>query len=294
MELRVLRYFLMVAREENITRAAELLHITQPTLSRQLSQLEDELGVKLFVRGARRIALTSEGLLLRRRAEEMVALADKTERELSEQEAMVDGKISIGCGEIASVKRLAEICAAFHERYPLVSFDLFTATADLVKEQMDRGLVDIGLLLEPVDVDKYEYLRMNLKEEWGVLMRPDDPLAAQESVTAEALEQCPLILPRRTSVQNELANWFGDAFEKLHVLFTSNLSTNGAMMVERGLGYSLVIRGALPFLDESKIAFRPLSPPLTATSVLAWKRQQPFALAAMKFIDFLRCFESMD
>ena len=152
MEVRVLRYFLTVVREESITRAAEILHITQPTLSRQLAQLEEETGVKLFSRGARGIMLTNEGLLLRRRAEEIVDLIDKTERELLEQDELVDGTVTIGAGELASVQLLAELIKSAGARYPLMRFELFTASADLTKERMDRGLTDIGLLLEPVDI----------------------------------------------------------------------------------------------------------------------------------------------
>lgn len=293
MELRVLRYFLAVVREENITRAAEMLHITQPTLSRQLSMLEEELGVKLMERGARKIVLTSEGALLRRRAEELVALADKTEQEFASQSETLEGRISIGSGEIAAVSALARCCEAFHEQYPRVTFDLLTANADVVKEQMDKGLMDVGLLLEPIDMDKYDYVRMAEREEWGVLMRPDDPLASRDSLTAADLSALPLILPRRLSVQSELANWFGRDYSRLNVRFTSNLSTNSSVMVRQGLGYSMVIRGSLPFCDESKIVFRPLSPALFATSVLAWRRQQPFSPAATKFIEFAKCFLSM-
>lgn len=293
MELRVLRYFLAVVREENITRAAEMLHITQPTLSRQLSMLEEELGVKLMERGARKIVLTSEGALLRRRAEELVALADKTEQEFASQSETLEGRISIGSGEIAAVSALARCCEAFHEQYPRVTFDLLTANADVVKEQMDKGLLDVGLLLEPIDMDKYDYVRMAEREEWGVLMRPDDPLASRDSLTAADLSALPLILPRRLSVQSELANWFGRDYSRLNVRFTSNLSTNSSVMVRQGLGYSMVIRGSLPFCDESKIVFRPLSPALFATSVLAWRRQQPFSPAATKFIEFAKCFLGM-
>lgn len=293
MELRVLRYFLTVVREENITRAAEMLHITQPTLSRQLAMLEEELGVKLMERGARKIVLTSEGALLRRRAEELVALADKTEQEFASQSETLEGRISIGSGEIAAVSALARCCEAFHEQYPRVTFDLLTANADVVKEQMDKGLLDVGLLLEPIDMDKYDYVRMAEREEWGVLMRPDDPLASRDSLTAADLSALPLILPRRLRVQSELANWFGRDDRRLNVRFTSNLSTNSSVMVRQGLGYSMVIRGSLPFCDESKIVFRPLSPALFATSVLAWRRQQPFSLAATKFIEFSKCFLSM-
>ncbi len=293
MEIRVLRYFLTVVREQSITKASEVLHITQPTLSRQLAQMEEEVGVKLFDRGTRKITLTNEGLLLRRRAEEILQLVDKTEKELLEQDEQVEGKITIGCGEMASVQLLPELFECFHEKYPRVNFDLYTATADHVKDQMDRGLVDIGLLLEPIDIEKYEFIRLDMKEKWVVLMRPDDPLAKKESVTAEELSEYPLVLPRRLRVQSELASWFGDYYENLDVLFTSNLSTNAAIMVANGLAHSVVIEGAVPFWDQSKITYRPLYPELTATSVLAWKRGQPFSLAVTKFIEHIKCFLGM-
>ena len=293
MEIRVLRYFLTVVREQSITKASEVLHITQPTLSRQLAQMEEEVGVKLFDRGTRKITLTNEGLLLRRRAEEILQLVDKTERELVIQEEQVEGKITIGCGEIASVQLLPDLFQSFHEKYPRVTFDIYTATANHAKDQMDRGLVDIGLLLEPIDIEKYDFIRLDMKERWVVLMRPDSPLAKKDAVTAGELSELPLILPRRLRVQSELASWFGDYYENLNVLFTSNLSTNGAIMVSQGLAYSVVVEGSVPFWDQSKITYRPLSPELTATSVLAWKRGQPFSLAATKFIEHIKCLLGM-
>lgn len=290
MEIRVLRYFLAVAREEGINRAAEVLHITQPTLSRQLSQLEDEVGVKLFHRGSKKITLTNEGILLRRRAEEILSLVDRTERELMEQDELVEGRIVIGGGELAAMQVLPEIIESFREKYPLVTFDIFTGNADLVKEQMEKGLIDIGVLLEPIDIEKFEFIRLQGKERWVVLMRPDDALAGKEFVCAKDLENKPLILPRRTNVKNELSNWFGDSFQEQQVLFTSNLTTNSALMVQRGLAYSIVIEGSIPFWNKEKIAYRPLCPELTANSVLAWKKQQPFSLAATKFIEHMKCF----
>lgn len=289
MEIRVLRYFLTVVREEGINRAAEALHITQPTLSRQLSQLEEEVGVKLFHRGAKKITLTNEGILLRRRAEEILSLVDRTEKELTWQDELMEGKIIIGGGELAATQVLPEIIEGFHEKYPLVTFDIFTGNADLVKEQMEKGLIDIGVLLEPIDIEKFEFIRLKGKERWVVLMRPDDPLARKETVCAKDLENLPLILPRRANVQNELSNWFGDSLQESQIFFTSNLTTNGALMVQRGLAYSLVIEGSIPFWDKEKIAYRPLYPELTANSVLAWKRQQPFSLAATKFIEYIKC-----
>lgn len=285
MEIRVLRYFLTVVREGGINRAAEILHITQPTLSRQLAQLEEEVGVKLFHRGSRKITLTNEGILLRRRAEEILSLVDKTEKELIEQEDFVDGKIVIGCGELAAVQMLPDLFETFSKKYPLVTYDIYTANADLVKEQMEKGLVDIGILLEPIDIGKFDFIRLNKKERWVVLMTPDDPLAEKEAVVASDFEDRPIILPRRINVQNELANWFGNSFKHLRILFTSNLSTNSAIMVRKGLGYSFVIEGAVPFWDKNEIIYRPLSPELSANSVIAWEKQQPFSLAVTKFIE---------
>lgn len=290
MEIRVLRYFLTVVREGGINRAAEVLHITQPTLSRQLAQLEEETGVKLFHRGARRITLTNEGMLLCRRAGEILALVDRTEKELTEQETPVEGRIVIGCGELAAMQLLPEAIETFHKKYPLVSYDIFTANADLVKEQMEKGLIDIGVMLEPIDMEKFDFIRLTGKERWVILMRPDDPLAQKEAVSAEDLKNLPLILPRRTNVQNELSNWLGDSFQSTEALFTSNLTTNSALMVQRGLAYSIAIEGSVPFWDREKITYRPLYPELRANSVLAWKKQQPMTLAADKFTEHLKCF----
>lgn len=288
MEIRVLRYFLTVVREGSITKAAEVLHITQPTLSRQITQLEEDMGVRLLDRGTRRITLTNEGVLLRRRAEEIIELVDKTEKELIIQEEMIEGNITIGCGELASVKLLPDLFRTFSQKYPLITYDLFTANADQVKERMETGMIDIGLLLEPIDIDKYEFIRLNIKERWVVLMPPDDPLAEKEFITAKDLADLPIIIARRQNVRNELANWFGEYYKNLHTLFKSNLTTNGAIMVQNGLGYSLVVEGSTPFWDKEKICSRPLYPELTATSVLAWKRQQPFGRATMKFIEHMR------
>lgn len=266
------------------------MNITQPTLSRQLAQMEEEVGVKLFDRGTRKIKLTNEGILLCRRAEEILQLVDKTEKELIQQEEQVEGKISVGCGEIVSMQILAELFKSFHQIYSNVNFDIFTATSDLVKEQMDKGLLDLGLLLEPVDMEKYDFVCLDMKERWVVLMPPDDSLAEKEAVKAGDLAKLPLILPRRMQVQSELASWFGDYYKNLDVLFTCNLSTNSAVMVSQGLAYSLVIEGSVPFWDPSKITYRPLYPELMATSVLAWKRGQPFSLAVSKFIEYSKCF----
>ena len=288
MEIRVLRYFLAVVREESITKAAELLHITQPTLSRQIAQMEDEMGVKLFDRGTRKILLTNEGMLLRRRAEEILELIDKTERELVEQQEMVEGTVSLGCGDLAAVQAMPDLIRGFHERYPAVRFDLYTATADHVKERTDRGVTDIGLLLEPINKEKYDYINLNCQEQWVVVMPPNSPLAELDAVSPKDLRGLPLILPHRLNVQSELARWFGDEFEKLNILFTSNLPSNSSIMVHHGLAYSIIVKGSISFWNPEKITYRPLSPELSAPSVLAWRRKQPFGLAAEKFIDYVK------
>ncbi|MFR2776389.1 MAG: LysR family transcriptional regulator [Anaerostipes sp.] len=288
MEIRVLRYFLTVAREENITKAAEVLHITQPTLSRQLAQLENTLGVQLFIRGTRKIVLTNEGMLMRRRAEEILELVDKTERELIEQDEELEGVVVIGCGDLKAVQILPEIIRNFREIYPKVTFDLYTATADHVKDRMDRGLIDIGLLLEPINMDKYDFIRLNQKERWVVSMHPDAPLAKKDYVTAEDLAGVPLMMPHRLNVQSELASWFGDSYEKLNVIFKINLPANGSVMVYHRLAYALTVTGSIEFWDNDKLVYRPLFPELTATSALAWKRHQPFGRAVEKFIEYLK------
>ena len=234
MEIRVLKYFLTVVREESISRAAEVLHITQPTLSRQLAQLEEETGVRLFRRGSRKITLTSEGLLLRRRAEEIVELVERTAAELPRQTRELEGTVTVGSGEVASVEILTRLCGSFREMHPKVVFDLYTASADAVKERMERGLIDVGLLLEPVDLEKFEFIRLGVRERFVLLMRPDDPLAAKAGVTREDLADLPLILPRRLNVQSELASWFGEIFGSLNIAFTGNLPSNKLPIVHQG------------------------------------------------------------
>ena len=223
MDLRVLRYFLMVAKEQSFTKAAKQLNITQPTLSRQLAALEEKLGVKLFNRGGHSITLTNEGLLLKRRALELVDLEDKIVSEFKGNRESVEGKITIGCGEFIAVETLAKICKKYKEKYPLVQFAIHTGTADNISEMMNKGLVDIGLFLEPVSTEGMDYIRMQGCDHWGVSMRVDDPLAKKEVITKKDLLKLPLILPERTNIQSELANWFGKDFSRLNIAFTSNL-----------------------------------------------------------------------
>ena len=294
MEIRVLRYFLAVAREENMTKASEILHLTQPTLSRQIAGLEEEMGVQLFIRGSRKLTLTEDGMLLRRRAEEIIELVEKTERELAEPDEETEGCVTIGCGDLQAVQVLADIIRSFQEKYPRVVFDLYTAAADSVKERMDRGLTDIGVMLEPVEMEKYRFIRLEGSEHWTVLLHPEDPLAEKAYVTPEDLASVPLILPCRMNVQNELAGWFGDYYKNLSVRFTSNLPANSAVMVKNRLGCALVISGAAGMWDKEQIICKPLSPELTASSALVWRRMAPFGRAAGKFIEYVKNYFKTD
>ena len=285
MEFRVLRYFLMVAREENITRAATLLHITQPTLSRQLMQLEEELGVRLFHRSKHSIVLTEEGMLLKRRAQEMVSLSDKTVRELSHNREILSGEIAIGCGETKSMEFLSERIRDFQREHPLVQFHIHSAIADDIKERIEKGLLDMGLLTEPVNVGKYEFIRMPQREKWGVLTRRDSALALKKEIRPEDLLHIPLLMVRRELVRNELASWFGDCYEELKIAATYNLIMNAASMVKSGIGTALCFDIGANFYDD--LCFIPLVPAMETGSVLVWKKNQMFGAAASSFIRFL-------
>ena len=292
-ETRLLYYFLIVAQEGNITKAANALHITQPTLSRQMALLEEELGTKLFQRGVRPLLLTDEGMLLRRRAEEILELLRKTEAEISLQEEQIEGTVCIGCGELAAVGLLTDMISEFRKRYPGVVFDMYTANADQIKRRMDNGLTDVGLLLEPVDMEKYEFIRMPVKERWAAVMPASAPLARRARVTAADLAATDLIMPSRQKVYDEVANWFGGLYDALNIAAVSNLSTNAALMVRAGLGYAIVVEGGLPFLNRSEICMVPLYPEINSTSALAWKRAQPFSTPARYFIEHIKCFSGM-
>lgn len=270
MELRVLRYFLMVAREENITHAAQLLHVTQPTLSRQIQELEEELGTKLFVRSNHRIVLTQEGLLLRRRAQEILDLVDRTQRDFADQKEELTGEVAIGGGEMRSMSVLAEILAGFRQQHPNVSYRFYSGNADHIKEHIEDGTLDIGVLPEPVDVARYEFLRIPVMEEWGVMTRADSPLGQLDVVRPEDLAGRPLMVSERELVQNELANWLGNGVDALSIPVRYNLLYNVAMLVKSGFGDALCIRLDC---DYPGLRFVALQPPLRLASVLVWKKQ---------------------
>jgi len=291
MELRVLRYFLTVAREENITKAAEQLYITQPTLSRQLSELEDELGVKLFQRTQHGIALTEDGMLLKRRAMEIVALSDKTQQELSRAEGVLAGEIAIGSGETKQIEDLTRMMAGFRKEHPDVTFDMHTATADEIKERLEGGLVDLGLLVEPVDISQYHFLRLPGKEKAGVLVRTDSTLAKKEVIHPEDLVGIPLIMVKRLDLRNEMASWFGKHYDQVQIASTYNLIYNAAIMVKNHVGVALCIELESHFDD---LCFRPLSPARESGNVLVWKKEQPLPASTKAFIEYFeQCLGGM-
>ena len=293
MELRLLRYFLTVAKEQSFTKAAEQLHITQPTLSRQMAAFEEDLGITLFIRSGKKISLTDEGILLKRRALEILNLEERTIEELKGKEEVVEGTITIGCGEFAAVETLAKICKTYKEKYPLVQIVLHTATADAVYEMMNKGLVDIALFMEPVDTEGLDYIRITDCDHWCVGMRPDDPLAEKEFIKKEDLIGKPLILPERMNVQSELANWFGKDFSKLQIAFTSNLGTNAGVMAANGLGYPISIEGAATkYWREDILVQRRISPEIKTSTVIAWRRNIPYSLAVRKMIEEINAFQA--
>lgn len=285
MELRVLKYFLVTAQEENITRAAEHLHITQPTLSRQLQQLEEELGTELFHRSSHCIKLTEEGMLLKRRAQEIVALADKTEQEFRHTEENIAGEITIGSGETKGMYELAEVLSAFQRQYPAVTYDFYTATADVIKEKLDKGLFDLGLVTEPVDISRYNFVRMQEKEEWGILIREDSALAEKDCVRPEDLLEVPVFLIKRAPVQNELSGWFGQYYDRIRIAGTYNLTNNIAVMVAKGMGAAVCFR---PGANYDGLRFVPLSPRLESRAAIIWKKSQPSSPALLKLTEFIR------
>lgn len=286
MELRVLRYYLTVAREENITRAAEILHITQPTLSRQMAELEEELNTRLFERTNRKIVLTESGMLLRRRAEELVSLADKVQQEFQSGSDELMGLISIGSGVTAAVSEsLPKLLQEYAQKYPQVRFELHTGTAAVIKDQLEKGLLDIGILMEPIEVEKYDFVRLPKKEVWGILMPEDDPLAQKSEITLGDLQNLPLIVSWRIR-EREAKAWFGGDTEHLNIFCTYDLIDNAATLVEHRLGYAFVIQGALRSIPG--LTFRPLFPEVSNTSVLVWKRYQPSNQAVQKFVELAR------
>ncbi|MGG7214659.1 LysR family transcriptional regulator [Clostridium nigeriense] len=286
MEFRSLYYFLTVAREENITRAAEKLHLTQPTLSRQLMLLEDSVGTQLIIRGKRKIHLTEAGMLLRSRAEEILNIVQKTEKDLLSDSNQIIGEIMIGMAEcMAAHKLLPEILSAFTKEFPSVTYDFYTGNADLIKARIENGVIDIGILLEPVDMEKFDFIRLPQKEKWGIIVNTDSILATKEYIQAIDLKGIPLINTKRAVVQNEIANWFKNTYDDLNFIATYNLISNAISLVANHIGNVITIEGSLFNHDNKDVKFIPFEPALESGVVFAWKKQRIFSPALSKFIE---------
>ncbi len=285
MEFRVLKYFLTVAREENMTKAAELLYITQPTLSRQIAELEEEIGTPLFVRSNRNVTLTDAGMLFRRRVEELIALEDKIKEEFGGEQKQLTGTVSIGMAEAFSANIVADAISDFRVKYPAVKFELFTAMADIVLERIDKGILDIGFLLEPVNVDKYDFIRLPHKERLGLYMRTDDPLAQKSEVLPEDMKDLPLIVPMRRELQQNSRNVLGAMYDNFNKIATFNVVNNASLLAERGTGYVLVIEGATQYHHNPNLCFRPIKGVPELHCLAVWKKFQPSNRAVSLFLE---------
>ena len=288
MEVKILRSFLAVAREQNISAAAKSLHLSQPSLSRQIMDLEEQVGSKLFERGNRKITLTEQGVLLRKRAEQIVELVQKTEEEMASPNDAVSGAIRIGAGETHAFRTLAESVRNLVCLYPDIHFHLFSGNAEDVMERLDKGLVDFGVLIEPYDVSKYDYLRLPRPDVWGVLMRKNSPLAALESIKAENLWDVPLICSRQALDGGQLSSWLKADYGRLNLVTSYNLLFNASLLVEAGVGYALCLDNIVNTTGESSLCFRPLSPALESQVNLVWKKHQVFSKPSGLFLDTLK------
>ena len=288
MEFRVLQYFLAIAREETISQAAESLHITQPTLSRQMKGLEEQLGKQLFIRGNRKINLTEEGILLRQRAEEIISLVEKTESEIMHSDTTISGDIYIGSGETEGMRILAKVIDTCHKEYPKIKFHLYSGNSQDVVEKIENGLIDFGVLIEPADISKYDFIKLPVKDKWGVLMRKDSPIASLKSITADTLKKLPLICSSQEIVKNEISGWLNDDYNKLNIVATYNLIYNASLLVEEGSGYALGLDKLINTSGNSKLCFIPLDPKLEVGLTLIWKKYHLFSKAASYFLNQLR------
>lgn len=294
MDIRVLKYFLAVAREESITRAAEQLHMSQPPLSRQIKELEDELGKQLLVRGSRKVTLTEEGMILRRRAEEIINLLERTESEIVTASEDVSGWICIGGGETEGMRLIARVLRGMYSDYPNLRLHLVSGNAEEITAQLERGMLDFGLLLGTVDLADYDFIKLPVMDHWGVLMRSDEPLAAKPYIRPEDLLKLPLLCSAQHMTENEISGWMGGAYDKLRVIGEYNMLHNAALMVEEGVGSALCLDSVTCTCEGGPLCFRPLEPRLEVGMVLVWRKHHTLSKPARKFLERLtgRCIPS--
>lgn len=285
MELRVLNYFLAIAREENFTKAAQQLHVTQPTLSRQIADLEQELGVKLFVRSNHNIILTEDRMILKRRAQEILSLADKTKRDFLQKDEALSGTISIGSGEFRSTEYLAKIIAEFRKKYPNVKYEIYSGNANNIRDYIERGLLDIGLMSEPIDMRKYDFVNMPIQEQWGLYAPSDSPLSKKENITPEDLKGMSIVTATGDFNQSRIGKWLGDYREQVEIAATANLPYNEAVLAKENIGVMLSINLNCTY---DNLKFIPLKPVLNVSTALGWKKEQIFSATTSAFIDFAK------
>ena len=287
MEIRVLRYFLEIAREENMTRVAERLHVSQPTLSKQMKELEDELGKKLFRRGSASIHLTDEGMLLRKRAEDILAMVDKTADEFKALDEVTGGNVYIGCAESYQIRYLAQIIKEFRERYPLLKYHILSGDTAQVAERLDRGLLDFAVIVEPPNLQKYNYIELPVADTWGVVMRKDCPLSEKYFVTVDDLIGYDLISSPQ-SLEADFPRWCGEKLGELNVVGTVNLFYNGTVFVRAGEGLLLTFDKLADTSNDSELCFRPLKPLLQSKMYIIWRRYQVFSPIAERLMDEIK------
>ena len=283
MDIRVLKYFLAVAREQSYSVAAERLFLSQPTLSRQIKDLEEELGKTLFIRSNKGVALTEEGMILRKRAEEIVELLDKTEQEVRHSNDVVSGKVYIGAGETYAIKLIADTAQKLQESYPDISCSLYSGDGTDVLERLDKGLIDFGIVFQEVDTSRYEHIDIPLKDRFGVLMRRDSPLADREKISLSDLKDLPLIVPRQPNHNMMFAEILGLEENDVNIAAEYNLVYNGSVMASEGMGYCLCF-DRLINTEGSNMCFKPLKPELEVGCSFVWKRYSVFTKAAEMFL----------
>lgn len=287
MEIRVLKYFLTVTREQSINRAAESLHLSQPSLSTQIRNMEEELGKQLLIRGTkgtRKITLTEEGMILKKRAEEILNLIEKTENEISLSDNIIAGDVYIGAGETDAVRLLAKIAKEIQSNYPDIHYHISSGNAEFVLEQLDKGLIDFGLVFGNVDSKKYNALKLSSEDTWGVLMRKDSELSHKKYITPKDLYDKPLIISHQRNQGGDFSSWLNCNLEKLNIVATYNLLFNASLLVDEGLGYAIVLDKIINTGDNSKLCFRPLEPAVEAELSFIWKKYQVFSKAAEQFL----------
>lgn len=294
MELRELRYFLAVAREKNITRAADALYISQPSLSKQMQNLEKEIGSPLFVRGSRSVALTETGMLLKKRAEELLELYEKTEAELAAPAETVCGEVRIGGGESYALQTVMQAAKAVQDNYPHVTFRFFSGDADDVTEKLDRGLIDFGVMVDLPDTSQYNALRLPLADRWGVLMRRDSPLAEKESISPSDLTGQPVLASRQMLEKKGMINEWMRRIGKMDVRATFNLVYNASIMVQEGVGYAITLEKLINTTGESALCFRPLQPEVRTNLDLVWKKHAVFSKPSLCFLEAFRALAQQD